>query len=237
MNLADIFVRGGGTGGGKQGRLVRILIKQTVVTVGLVISQVGGWLMMDEWAASSVIERDQEKSSLSALQAKVTKLQNDLVKAEKSLPIYEMLMHKYENGVVTLDRQEARTTLDTLKDRYALTTLHVTLNGLQEIPASGFKNKYLTAVASGMVLSMESLTDEQVVAFLNDLQQALPGRLRYTDMTITRGMPFGNQLLASLTQNGRADLIKTEVKLQWMGTKASPEAKPPEPPKPPVEAP
>lgn len=207
----------------KVGQLRYSLIKQAVGAGAalLFLSAIG--YVADFSAEGLRSDRQRLNNKVNNTIGEVNALEGKLTKAEKSLPVYRMLTERYPEGQVMLERQEVGAQMEALKSQYYLPVLRATLAPIKSGEGSKYKNTSMLAQFCDMTLTLEGVSDTHVLQLLRQLKDMLPGGIaKITSLTIARTATPTDALMGTLTQTGKASLVKADVKLTWQGMKVVP---------------
>lgn len=201
---------------GKLAMLRQALIKESMIAGAILAVLFGGYTLASGWESDETRKKDSVQDAFNKLTQDTSHFQASLVAAEKALPLYQKLF-KESTPEIALDRRTATEVLEQLKDQYLFAAMRFNMSPLKDLEDAKLKNKFVVGQYVEMDISIDALSDEHILNFLNDLRQQLPGKIKIVSLSIVRQSIPNSQILALITQSGKVGLVKADVKLQWIG--------------------
>lgn len=198
--------------------LLKVVLKGGGICFALLVVAI----ILGVWAGGREETRNEVRSEVDKLTAESVALQNKLTRAEKALPVYQTLLGTYKGIDIPLDRQQAKETIEAMRDEHFLGSLRISISPLQDMPETKYKNNYVTGVKCTIMLGIEALSDEDVMAFLKAVTEKLPGSIKVTTMTLTRQALPTPDVVNIVAERGHPTFVRADVKLDWRGMKSVP---------------
>lgn len=200
-------------------KLLKTLTRQALKS-GIMLLIIGaGTFGVYQWASSLEDESSKETSRERQLRNEQAQLEEQKLKAEKSLELYSRLVQRGGEAGFSLDRQAATRILNELNDKYLLTKLSIKVSPVTERQPGEFNIKTGQIVVSTVELSFFSISDEMAYGFLNELMNSFPGYVNITNLMMTRSNDFTPKVFEEMAKGVRPGLVSTRVTFDWLGLK------------------
>jgi len=155
---------------------------------------------------------DQVRSEKTALENKFTDVKSKMSDYEESL-IWAKSPGLY------IDGQAMRDLFRIYQTNLFLKKLSVEMQPLNEIPGDP---KYgLFETKTNGRITLESLTDKDVLDLIATMENELPGFLKINNLTLTKSRPVTKDVLNQIRRAGTYSLMTAEIKFEWYGLKSS----------------
>jgi hypothetical protein len=204
----------------KYKRLRKNLIFESAVIAGVLTALAGGAFFISSMSDDYRNQRNTISGQIGGLAAQIGQLQAQLTKAQRSMGAYQDLLKRNQNAGFTLSRQDAKTKLETLRDRYRLATMHVNMSPIVDASDAKYQKKTVSMISNTMTLDMDAMSDEDIVAFMDDMEKELSGFVRVTTFSIVKSEKVSNENLLTISQRGTFPMVRGEIKFIWMGIKS-----------------
>jgi hypothetical protein len=214
---------------GKALQLRKKLVKELMVCCGALCVLAAVQYLFADWEDAQTASRDKLHAAVLALDTEKDTLERRLSKAQKVAPLYVQIFKDTNKPELELDRRQAAQLIEKLKEEYLFASLRVGMSPPVDIKDAKFNNKFVAAQAVQIDLSIEALSDEHVLKFLNQLRQEMPGKLKITSFTLTKLTNPTPQVLALVLQSGKVGLVRSDIQISWMGFKFIGTVPPPTP--------
>jgi hypothetical protein len=142
-------------------------------------------------------------------------------KATSSMELYQAIRKKNRSEDFNIDREVGATIFKDLRDRYRLKLSgENSFSQISDVQEEGFKKDSGVVVASNARLGFESVTDEMVYNFINDLSTTMPGFVFINSLSITKRNKIDGAALSQLGRGEFPSLVSTNLNFMWVGLKA-----------------
>lgn len=154
---------------------------------------------------------------IASLSAQQRALQEQYIKAQKSMPNYYEIIKKRDSAGLSLNRQKAKQTLDALKDKYHMPSIRLSISPVLDAKDPLLKRKTSSIISSDVGIRFEGLSDQHVFGLVAALPSEMAGSLRITRFVIFRVNNLSNDILLAITEKGMFTLVGGELQMEWMG--------------------
>lgn len=202
---------------GKIAALRNRLLKEAVIEGVALTALVAAYYMLSDWVEGRTRDRDAATASLSQITTDVDSLEKKLSAAEKALPVLERNFKDPNKPEIDLDRKSATEVLERLKEDYLFATMRVGMSPVKDMEDGRFRTKFENGQYVEVDLSIDALSDEHVLNFLNQVRTELPGKIKILHIGLTRLATPNSTMLGLIAQSGKVGLMRAEIKLLWIG--------------------
>lgn len=194
-----------------------------IVLYGVMVVAAGAIFMSVSWYHDSVMaEKQSLTSKVQGIASETRGLQEKIARARTTQAVYNSMKDK--NPELSLDREYAKTLLDSLKHENHLTTLAAKISAITPFNPSATDEKTKRLITADTEIHYEALSDELLLSFTNAVKYRLPGVVRLNSLSFERTGEVNRDILLSITRGELPALVKGDLKFKWLGVK-SPEAK------------
>ena len=186
-----------------------------VVLGVLLLGMYGVMLLEDSFEQESKTMENQ----FSAVTGELNLLRDKYTKYQQNGELYQEALLKSANDGLALNREVIRKKFDEFKDRYFFTNLRLTMGPVQEMQGNKYKRATNVIVATEVGIMFDALSDEDIYAFLQALQDELPGAVRVTKFVTERKSMVNPTLLSEISQKGPVQVVSSEINFLWLGMK------------------
>lgn len=193
------------------------LIKETFIYLGLFVFEIGSAYFLLTLRDSYIEEGGTLTGQMAALSGQTHSLQDQYVKAQKSMPVYLEISKKRDSAGLSLDRQKVKDTIDKLKNTHYMPSVRLSVSPVVDSKDSRMVRKTAQMIASEVGIRFEAVSDEELFAFIQGLPRELPGALRMTKLSFNRTNAVSDDLLLAITQKGAMSMLSGDLQFVWMG--------------------
>lgn len=206
----------------KYSELKKRIVKESAVA-GAIIVLVGAVAMgVTEFSDASIASRAEAESALSAANAKVAGLKDQIGKSSSAEKRYAdiRLMRSQEN--YASDTEALKELIRYLKEKYRLTN-----NFKLTLPSGEVKSdrtefsalNFDVMVRDDTEIIFGAMSDVHVFSFLDEFLRSSPGIVRLTKFNMTRKSPMDVNTLSQMTSGAVPEVITVEMHFLWAGLK------------------
>lgn len=166
--------------------IVKRIAKEAIaVCIGLMLL-LGVYLWISGAAEDSVREAGQVKTQVNQKTAEVQLHQTKIAQFGSILPLWNSFKEKDGSKKFSLSRDDATSVFVALRDLYLLKDIRVTVSPVRPSADASFTKTNARVVESDISVSMRAYTDEDVIKFLQSMDQRLAGVVKVKHIRIFR---------------------------------------------------
>lgn len=152
---------------------------------------------------------EQKTDETKKLRAKYTKVQ-------KNADLYGEYLKQSQNGGLSVDRSVVAARLNEIAAKYYVIG-KTTVSKTEELKDEKYKMPTSVVVSSEVKLPFEALTDEDIYAFIQAIDQEMPGIVRFRKFTIKRESKVTDQVINTIIKEGKYKLVSGELNFLIQG--------------------
>lgn len=209
---------------GNQRRIIRRIITESIFIL-LVCGALGiGAYLLADLAAGEKKRGDESETELLQLTGKTETLRRQLAELQDALPLAQKVFDSEGNSTMELSREAASSVFSRLRAKYAFGDLTINVSPIEPQEDSKLNKKQVQAIRSIINVQIKAFTDEQVVAYIDDVMDELPGLVALRSLEISRGNEF--TLDEAPAADGAVSLntpqVSAKAEFVWYGFKLKP---------------
>ena len=197
--------------------LRKLLIKESLIYLGLFVFEIGSAYFLLTLRDGYIEEGGTLTGQMTSLVNQTRSLQDQYVKAQKSMPVYLEISKKRDSAGLSLDRQKVKDTVDKLKDSHYMPAVRLSVSPVADSKDTRMIRKTAQVITSEVGIRFEAVSDEELFAFIQGLPRELPGALRITKFSFNRTNAVSDDLLLAITQKGAVSMLSGDMQFLWMG--------------------
>jgi len=201
--------------------LKKKLIKEGGIAAGVTLLVIAVTMGVTEFSDSSALSLTEAQNALSASNAKVTGLTDQINKSGTSEKRYAgiQILRSQEN--YDSETEALKELIRYLKEKYRLTSsLKLTLANEKQSDRAEFNGlNYHVNVRDDSEILFGAMSDVHVFSFFEDYIRALPVIVSITKFHMTRNMHMDVSTFSQMTSGGTPEVLTVEMHFLWAGLK------------------
>jgi len=191
--------------------------KRTILLVVVIVINV---VMLGVWQKLLIPQQEQLTTEAASVQATRSKLQTDIRELPAKHAALEASETRYDDleahGLFTpQDRIEARGHMGILRQETGLSAVNYSIEPQKTIDTPALAPTEKDLVMSEIKLKMDSLTDHEILKFLDKMQTSFSGLVVLKDFKMTREKELTNENLMSLKNGETTNFVSSEASFEW----------------------
>lgn len=202
-------------------------LKKRVVTEGAAAAGAVTLLLGIAFYTQGEIERQTQRqqalrSDIHSIEQQIADLERKHGIVNRSIVEFHRLKNRQKRGAFTIDRDQATDIFDTLRRKYRISNLSMTVTPKDVMAGADLVRPTGQIMFSEATLEFDAMSDLHVFSFVQDAADTLPGFLKITDFDISRQRQITNDVYVSVSRGEQPRMVSAKVRFLWLGIDEKP---------------
>lgn len=168
-------------------KLIKQIAREGIIAVFVISVITAGSLWFGNYAEGVKKEAEEMNNDMTQRTGELQSLKAKLAQFKYAIPLRESL--KNEEGKVSLDlsRDKATAIFMSIRDDFAVQNIKVSISPINKPDDQALIKPTLRVIHSDVSITFKAFTDEQVVDFMDEVKNQLPGAVKIKSVSMTRG--------------------------------------------------
>lgn len=194
----------------------KALVKQSIVVVVLLCLVGGGLWYVDSLDSECDENISKLKSQADAIAKQVVDLTAELDKAIGYTAVYDEIKLKRESNMLTISKAVLRDVIAGTRSKYYSDDLDVKMDEVKPHVGDKYKRDAVFIESSGVNISLNSLSDLDVLWLVQTLQESFLG-MKMTSLKLSTVRRLDSAALIAIKDNGFLPIVKGEISFRLFG--------------------
>lgn len=205
--------------------IIKRIVKEAILTFAAAGFFLFVSLFLGSLAEEVATESQRIKNEVMQKSSEIQSLQVKLAQFGNALLIWNGFKNK--NGIynMKLSRDDATNIFMELRDQYAFEDIHVTVSPIRVSLDRALVRSKMQVMESDITIKMRAYSDEQIIKFIEDVKERLPGIIKVKSLRMTRNAPTAKNAkaghekedIASLKGTMNVPQMDVNIDLMWFG--------------------